>query len=84
MASITSQPAPRRRSFGDFLRAAAEGFFQLCAKAAEAYDSLPLENKHRIKRLLVKSLPKPRPDFETQALFGDELELAKLLSEHGW
>jgi len=69
-------------SFGEFLRASAKGFFTLLGAISEGYDSLPLEQKHRAKRTLLKL---SQADVETtQLLFKDELELAEILSRHEW
>jgi hypothetical protein len=75
--------APERR-FGAFLRNAAETFFSACRKLPEAYDSLPLEQKHRTTKLLLR-LSKTDPKLEATLFFKDEIELAGTLCTHeGW
>jgi len=70
-------------SFGAFLRNAAETFFSACGKLFEAYDSLPLEQKHRTTKLLL-GLSKTDPKVETTLFFKDEVELADTLCNHEW
>lgn len=75
---------PARHSFFGFLRSAAIRFFDLLGDVAEAYDALPLENKHIVKAVLVRGMGKTRRDLEAQALFRQELELADILCRHDW
>jgi hypothetical protein len=75
-------PTKLTGSFGEFLRSAAKGFFGFLAAASEAYDSLPLEQKHRAKTMLLKL---SSPDAEaTHFLFKEDRELAEVLSRYEW
>ncbi len=75
-------PTKSAVSFGEFLRASAERFFRLCGTISEAYDSLPLEQKHKTKKALLKL---SQADVETtQFLLKDDQELAEVLSRHEW
>jgi hypothetical protein len=75
-------PTKSAVSFGEFLRATARGLFGLFAAISEAYDSLPLEQKHRTMKALLKM---SQADIEaTHVLLKDDLELAEVLSRHEW
>ena len=79
---VMETPTKSVVSFGGFLRASAQGFFRVCGAISEAYDSLPLEQKHRTKKALLKL---SQADVKTAQVFlKDDLELAEILAQHEW
>jgi hypothetical protein len=73
-----------RRSFSETVRNLARGFLETVSQAALHFDSLPLEEKHRIKAGLIALLSHGRSDGTLKHLVEDDERLKRILLDHGW
>jgi hypothetical protein len=80
-----STPVPATEQFARVIRSIARGFLRLLVAALEAYDSLPLENRHKLKADLARLFLKGRvPNESVEFLVEDDKRLAALLARCGW
>ncbi len=82
--TVTSQSQPQ--SFGQFMGHLARSFFQKMGEFADHVDKLPIEEKQGIKEGLIQLLSRSggKHDATIKLLTGEDEELSRLLSAHGW
>jgi len=78
-------PAPANgRSFSEIVRNLARGFFEGVGQVAVYFDSLPLEEKHRIKASLITLLSQSGSRDSWKHLVEDDQRLKRILVDRGW
>jgi len=78
-------PTPANgRSFSEIVRNLARGFFEGVGQVAVYFDSLPLEEKHRIKAGLITLLSQGGSRDSWKHLVEDDQRLKRILVDRGW
>lgn len=78
-------PAPAQTpSFPEIVRTLARGFFEGLGQVSQYFDSLPLEEKHRIKTGLITLFSKGGAPGSWKYLVEDDQRLKRILLDRGW